>query len=106
MSTIPLVINDTMKYGDWLFQAEDGTESLRDHCAAGILDHEVFYQVGELPERMQASLMRALRAGDTEANDREVGRIMRAAFNRAVNEALGMYISRLAAESMMEARDD
>lgn len=107
MSTPAIVSGARMqRTGDWLFAPESDTEALRDHCAAGVIDHEVFYQVGELPERMQQSLMKALRAGDTETNDREVGRIMRAAFDRAVAEALAMYVDRLKTEAAMEARDD
>ena len=102
MSTIPLVVNKSMKYGEWLFADEDGTQALRDACASKVIEDEIFYHFGELPQRMQQSFMVALRAGDTEANDREVGRIMRAAFDRAVKEALDMYTDRLKAESMMK----
>ncbi|MFM0439256.1 hypothetical protein PQQ84_22545 [Paraburkholderia strydomiana] len=102
MSAIPLVINKTMKYGDWMFDAEDGTAALRKASEAKVLDDEVFYQFGELPQRMQQAFMNALRAGDTEANDREVGRIMRAAFKRAVDEDMEMYLDRLKAEASMK----
>jgi len=107
MSTPSLVSGSRMlRTADWLFEPEDGTQALRDACASKVLEDEVFYQFGELPQRMQKSLMGALRAGDTEANDREVGRIIRAAFKRAVDEALDMYTSRLKAEAAMEAGDD
>jgi hypothetical protein len=91
-----------LRDASWLFEPEDGTQALRDACASKVLEDEVFYQFGELPQRMQQSLMNALRLGDTEANDREVGRILRAAFKRAVDEALDMYTSRLKAEAAMD----
>lgn len=102
MSTPSIVSGRRMlRTADWLFEPETGTEALRDACAAKVIEDEIFYHFGELPQRMQQSLMKALRAGDTEANDREVGRIMRAAFDRAVKEALDMYIDRLKAESTL-----
>lgn len=90
-----------LRTADWLFEPADGTEALRTECAAKVIEDEIFYHFGELPQRMQQSFLKALRAGDAEANDREVGRIMRAAFDRAVKEALDMYTDRLRAESLM-----
>jgi hypothetical protein len=105
MST-PFVIpaNRTLRTGDWLFEpdAEAGTQAVRDTCAAKILEDEIFFQFGELPQRMQLSFMKALRAGDTEANDQEVGRIIRAAFKRAVDESVEMYVDRLKSEASMK----
>lgn len=92
------------KTGDWLFAAEDGTQALRDACAAKVIEDEIFYHFGELPQRMQQLFLKALCAGDTEANDREAGRIMRAAFNRAVKESLDMYTGRLKAEASMSEK--
>lgn len=106
MSTPTLVSGGRMlRTADWLFDAEEGTNAMRDACAAKVLDDEVFYQFGELPQRMQQAFMKALCAGDTEANDREVGRIMRAAFNRAVKESLDMYTDRLRAEASMKVEE-
>ena len=103
MSTPTLVSGSRMlRTADWLFEPEDGTTALRAASEAKVLDDEVFYQFGELPQRMQQAFMNALRAGDTEANDREVGRIMRAAFKRAVDEDMEMYLDRLKAEASMK----
>jgi hypothetical protein len=103
MSTAFVIPSDrALKTADWLFAPEDGTQALRDACASKVIEDEIFWHFSELPQRMQQSFMNALRAGDTEANDREVGRIMRAAFDRAVKEALDMYTDRLMAESMMK----
>lgn len=102
MSTPSLVSGNRMlRTADWLFESEDGTQALRDACVSKVIEDEIFYHFGELPQRMQQAFLNALRAGDTETNDREVGRIMRAAFKRAVDEALGMYTDRLKAESLM-----
>ncbi|WP_233854051.1 hypothetical protein [Paraburkholderia sp. HD33-4] len=110
MSSIPHLITAHSKSDSWLFDASDeeaeGMNALRDACEAAVLEEEIFYHYGELPQRMQAALIKALKAGDTEANDREVGRIMRAAFNRAVNDALEMRIDRIKAEAMIGERDD
>lgn len=107
MNTYPHLISKTTKSVDWLFEpdAEDGTQAMRDACAAKIFEDEIFYQYGELPQRMQQSLIKALRNGDTEANDREIGRIIRAAFKRAIDEALEMYVDRLKNEASMDSGD-
>ena len=109
MNTYPNVIpsDRAPRTGDWLFEpdAEDGTQAMRDACAAKIFEDEIFYQYGELPQRMQQSLMKALRDADTEANDREIGRIIRAAFKRAVDEALEMYVDRLKNEAAMDGSE-
>lgn len=108
MSTPLHIISQHSKSDDWLFapDAEEGTEAIRDLCASSVLEDEVFYQYGELPQRMQQSLMNALRNGDTEANDREIGRIIRAAYERALNDAVEMYVDRIRDEAGMDIEHD
>lgn len=103
MASIPHLITARSKSDSWLFEpdAETGTEALRDSCIDGVLEDEVFWQFGELPERMKATFMNALKAGDTTSNNAEVGRIIRAAFERAVSDALQMHVDRLEAEASM-----
>jgi hypothetical protein len=76
----------------------DPNEAFRDSCAARVDEEEVFLYYGDLPESMKRQFMQALQAGDTDENDRQAGRVMRAAFNRAVDAAEAMRVEELKRE--------
>jgi hypothetical protein len=76
----------------------DPTEAFRDACAARVDDEEVFVYYDDLPDSMKESFMQALRDGDTDENDRQVGRVMRAAFNRAVDAAVEIWVEEIKKE--------
>jgi hypothetical protein len=73
----------------------DPNEAFRDACAAHVDDSEVFEAFYDLPEHMQSSLITALRNGDTDENNREVARVIRAAFDLAVNAEVEMKVEEM-----------
>ncbi len=64
--------------------------NIRELCMDEVTDDQVFDKYGDLPNRMQEAFIQYLRNGDTQENNLGIARIIRAAFERAVDEEVEM----------------